>query len=146
MILIDDHLALLVLADALSEDELGGRPTITGLWYLRLVSAITRPVDGEARPGALTRLLEGIAGGEVDALRERVLNPPRQILEVLHIMDFAQRMAHVHRSYGLNLISAETIGAALHYNAPFTVAPPNSGGQIESKAADTGLDYRVHEP
>ncbi|MDQ6909312.1 MAG: hypothetical protein M3Z84_00770 [Actinomycetota bacterium] len=145
MVIVDDHLALLVLADALNEQELGGRPAITSLWYLRLVSAITRPVDGVSGPGSLRRLFEGIAEGAVEALRGRVLDPPRRVLEVLHLMDFAQEMAHVQRAHRVNLITAEAIGAAVHFNAPVTVAQPNAGGPLEATAADMGLDYRIRD-
>lgn len=144
MVIVDDHLALLVLGDAVTDADLGGRPATTSLWYLRLVSAITTPPSGVVGPGRLKRLFEGIAEGDVAALRDRVLNPPRQALEVLHLVDFAQEMAHAQRELGLNLIAAETVGAARYFSAPFIVAEPNAGGPIQAKAADAGLDYRVH--
>ena len=140
---MDDHLALLVLAGALGEDELGDRAATTSLWYLRLVAAVTAPPQTGVGPGRLSRLLDTAAKGDVDDLRIRILAPPKPVLDVLHPMRFARETAGVQRSSRLNLLAAETLGAARHHGASFLVAAPNAGGPIEAVAEQLGVAIRV---
>lgn len=49
-------------------------------------------------------------------------------------MRFAVEMARVQREQHLNLLAAETIGAAIHHEASILVAAPNAGGPIQQAA------------
>ena len=52
----------------------------------------------------------------------------RALYEMIWKRTVASQMADVHRTHGLNLISAETIGAALHFNV--AEAQPDTPGLV----------------
>ena len=58
-------------------------------------------------------------------------------------MRFAVQMARVQRERHLNLLAAETVGAALHLGASILVAAPNAGGPIEQAAREENVPYTV---
>ena len=144
MVIVDDHLTLLVLAGGLAGDEFDEQVVTTSLWYLRLVAAVTAPTVPERRPGRLTRLLNTLPERERDAAVGRLLNPPTDALEVLHPMRFAVEMARIQRERHVNLLAAETIGAAVHHGASIVVAEPNAGGLIGQAALVEGVSYRAN--
>lgn len=141
MVIIDDHLALLTLTGVVPVTALGDAVSTTSLWYLRLVSAATAPVGGIHELGRLGRILQSLP--DPDAALKQILHPPRTTLRVLHPMDFAVATARMQRKQRLNLLAAETLGAAAHHGAPVIVAAPNAGGPIEKAAAAEGIAYSV---
>lgn len=141
MVIVDDHLTLLTLAGALPATEFDDDIATTSLWYLRLVSAATAPHTEVHGPGRLGRILRSLPE-PADAL-ERILHPPQTTLQVLHPMVFAMDMARMQRERRLNLLGAETLGAAAHHGASVLVAAPNSGGRIERAASAEGIPYAV---
>lgn len=143
MVIVDDHLSLLVLGGAVGERELTDDVVTTSLWYLRLVAAVTAPPTPDRGPGRLTRLLDSLATPDRDAAVARILDPPRDVLEVLHPMHFAVEMAQAQREQRLNLLAAETIAAAVHHGASIVVAAPNRGGPIQHAARELGVSYEV---
>lgn len=143
MVILDDHLTLLVLAGGIPRDQFPDRVLTVSLWYLRLVAAVTAPSVPERGPGRLTRLLDSLRPSDREAALARVLEPPAGLVEVLHPMRFAVQMARVQRERHLNLLAAETIGAAVHHEASIVVAAPNSGGPIEQAALAEGVSYSV---
>jgi hypothetical protein len=143
LVIVDDHLTLLVLAGDLALAEFDEPVVTTSLWCLRLVAAVTAPTVHERGPGRLTRVLNAVPEREREAAVGRLLDPPRAVLEVLHPMRFAVEMARVQRERHLNLLGAETIGAAVHHNASIVVAAPNAGGPIERAALVEGVSYTV---
>jgi hypothetical protein len=143
VVIVDDHLTLLVLAGAVPGQELADDVVTTSLWYLRLVAALTAPLGPDRGPGRLTRLLDTLAIPDRDAAMARILDPPGDVLEVLHPMRFAVEMAQAQRERRLNLLAAETIAAAVHHGAPIVVAAPNRGGPIEQAAHDLDVSYEV---
>ena len=58
-------------------------------------------------------------------------------------MRFAVETARVQRERRVNLLAAETLGAALHHRASILVAGPNAGGPIAQVAAEVGAAYAV---
>ncbi|HEV2811447.1 MAG TPA: hypothetical protein VGV93_13745 [Acidimicrobiales bacterium] len=58
-------------------------------------------------------------------------------------MDFAVETARMQRERRLNLLAAETLGAAIHHEATIQVAAPNAGGPIEQAARDEGISYEA---
>lgn len=142
MVIVDDHLTLLALADAIPVAEFGDDVATTSLWYLRLVSAATAPPPVHG-PGRLERILQSLP--EPSAALERILNPPRTTIQVLHPMEFAVETARMQRERRLNLLAAETLGAAAHHEASIFVAEPNAGGPIERAATAEGITYAVRE-
>lgn len=58
-------------------------------------------------------------------------------------MTFAADIARMQREHRLNLLAAETLGAAVHHGAMIVVAAPNAGGPIERAAAEARVGYRV---
>jgi predicted component of type VI protein secretion system len=141
MVIVDDHLTLLVLAGAVVPVDFNDDVATTSLWYLRLVSAATAPSSDAHGPGRLGRLLASLP--DRDAALERILHPPRTMLEVLHPMAFAVETARVQREQRLNLLAAETLGAGAHHGASIQVASPNAGGPIERAALAEGISYEV---
>ncbi len=73
----------------------------------------------------------------------RILDPPSDLIEVLHPMRFAVEMARMHRERKVNLLGAEMLGAAEHFGASILVVAPNAGGPIEQAANDEGIRYEV---
>lgn len=141
MIIVDDHLTLLVVAGIVGNHEFGDDLVTTSLWYLRLVSAITAPSIPGRGQGRLTRILGALPDADRDAAIARILSPPVDTVEVLHPMRFAAEMARAQREQQLNLLAAETVGAALHHGASIIVAAPNAGGPIERAAQYHGISY-----
>lgn len=141
MVIVDDHLTLLLLAGGLARDEFDEQLVTTSLWYLRLVAAVTAPTVPERGPGQLTRLLNALPERERSGAVGRLLDPPTEAVEVLHPMRLAVEMARVQRERHVNLLAAETIGAAVHHGASIVVALPNAGGPIEQAALAEGVSY-----
>ncbi len=141
MVIVDDHLTLLVLAGVVSVADLDDDIATTSLWYLRLVSAATTTPSVVQGPGRLARALASVPDPE--AALSRILHPPRTTLEVLHPMDFAVETARMQRERRLNLLAAETLGAAIHHGASIQVAAPNAGGPIEQAARTEGISYEA---
>ena len=141
MVIVDDHLTLLVLAGVVSVADVDDDIATTSLWYLRLVSAATTPPSDAQGPGRLARTLASLPDPE--AALSRILHPPRTTLEVLHPMDFAVETARMQRERRLNLLAAETLGAAIHHEAMIQVAAPNAGGPIEQAARAEGISYEA---
>lgn len=140
MLIVDDHLTLLALAEVIAADEFGEELATTSLWYLRLVSAATTPPTFHG-PGRLGRILQSLP--DPAAALDRILHPPRTTIQVLHPMEFAVDTARMQRERRLNLLAAETLGAAAHHEASILVAAPNAGGPIEHAAAAEGVTYLV---
>lgn len=61
-------------------------------------------------------------------------------------MHFVVEMARVQRERRVNLLAAETLGAAAHHGASILVASPNAGGPIEAAAEAEGIAYEVRAP
>jgi hypothetical protein len=141
VIVVDDHLTLLVLADVIPAADLGDEVATTSLWYLRLVSAATAPPAETHGPGRLGRILQSLP--DPAAALEQILRPPGTSLEVLHPMEFAVETARMQRERHLNLLAAETLGAAVHHHASVLVALPNAGGPIERAANEERVGYAV---
>jgi hypothetical protein len=141
LVIVDDHLTLLVLASVVSVADLDDDIATTSLWYLRLVSAATAPPSDAQGPGRLARTLASLPDPE--AALSRILHPPRTTLEVLHPMGFAVETARMQRERRLNLLAAETLGAAIHHEATIHVAAPNAGGPIEQAARAEGISYEA---
>ncbi len=144
MILIDDHLTLLLLAGGLERAEFDEQDVATtSLWYLRLVAAVTAPPTPGKGAGRLRRVLDNLSPAEEQAAMARILEPDPTLVEVLHPRRFAADTARMQRDHRLNLLAAETLGAAVHYGATIVVAAPNAGGPIERAASQTNVVYRV---
>lgn len=143
MVLVDDHLTLLVVTGVLEPGQVGDDVATTSLWYLRLVAAATAPPRPVGGPGQLRRLLDEVPDRGRDAAMARILDPPSDLIEVLHPMRFAVEMARMHRERKVNLLGAEMLGAAEHCGASILVAAPNAGGPIEQAASEEGIRYEV---
>jgi hypothetical protein len=60
-----------------------------------------------------------------------LLAPPTELLDVLHPMRVAVEMARLQPERHLNLVAAELLRSAIHYDASILIASPNAGGVIE---------------
>lgn len=141
VLIVDDHLALARVAAVIGPSELGDDEIVTtGLWYLRLVAATTAP-GSDRRPGRIRRAL--LALPNPDQVQSDLLNPNARLLRVLHPMDSAVETATVQREQRLNVLLAETLGAALHHDARIAFASPNAGGPIEAAAKRVGVEFRT---
>ena len=58
-------------------------------------------------------------------------------------MELAAETARMQREHRLNLLAAETLGAAIHHGASILVAVPNAGGPIRQAAEALGIRYEV---
>lgn len=144
MILLDDHLTLLVLTGGVERAEIDDEViATTSLWYLRLVAAVTAPPVAARGPGRLRRMLDTLPAPDRQTGLERILDPAPEVVDVLHPMRFAVQTARMQREHHLNILAAETLGAAVHHGASILVAVPNAGGPIERAAGEQNVGYDV---
>jgi hypothetical protein len=135
-ILVDDHLLREVLLEReplwLSEARAGGQLATTGLWYYRLCSALRSP--------AITGSLSGPIANLPDDLRSQVLELvatlPGAVL-LLSLRDVSWSAAGYASRYGLNLLAAEAIAAAVLTGSAIATAlgvlPPRLAAAAESE-------------
>lgn len=114
MRIVDDKLALDLLAGRLPSDDDGPTATTWGFHY-RLARAVS-----DARTGALSADL-------THAERRAVLDPPRHLLVVLDPRVFTTAAAEVAVHHGLNVLAAELVAAAKHHRATIVLSAPNVG-------------------
>jgi len=58
-------------------------------------------------------------------------------------MESAVETARVQREHRLNLLQAETLGAAIHHGAGIRLAGPNAGGPLELAARRAAVDCQL---
>jgi hypothetical protein len=119
VIIVDDHLALLALAGRLPElPNTEGPVATTYAFQFRMVRALA----DSTRSGTLSRRL-----ADPTAALRRAMRPPAHRLVVLDPRATFELAIDVATRYPANLLLAELVGAARHYQAAVRVTPANVG-------------------
>lgn len=133
--ILDDHLALRVLAGESPAHWGDGVPAIPWGFHFRLVRAV---IDSR-RQGRLTRGLDQRVARVAAA-------PPAHILRVLDPRRLTVTAARLTARYPLSMVAAELLAAGKVHGSPVTVAAGNLGRGWHRIAATEGVDLRVEPP
>jgi hypothetical protein len=132
VIIVDDHLALLAIAGAPPDFDHPGPIATTYGFHFRLA----RAVADSARSGTLSRRLDN-----APAALNRVLRPPANRLVVLDPRASLDEAVRAGIEQGANLLLAELVGAAVHYQAAIRVTPANEGRSWAAVMAARTVDF-----
>ncbi len=142
-VLIDDHLLREVLLEQeplwLSRVRGAGQLATTALWYFRLCSAVRSP--------GTTGALSGPVGNLPEDLRSRVLGQVTSLpgtITLLSLREVSWSAAGYAARYGLNLLAAEAIAAAVLTGSAIATSLGNLPPRL-AVAAD-GEGVRVLSP
>ena len=123
-IVIDDHLLREVLLERepawLRRVRRGGQLSTTGCWYYRLCSALHDPELTGSLSGPVAALPDDLRAGVI----QQVMSLPTAI-RLISMRDLAWPAAGVGRRFGLNLLAAEALGAALETRSAIATASAN---------------------
>jgi hypothetical protein len=137
-VLIDDHLLREVLLERepgwLRRVRRGGQISTTGSWYYRLCGALQEPDIAGALSGPIAELPAELRSGVV----ERVMRLPDQI-RLLSMRELAWSASGLGRRYGLNLMAAEALGAAIAKHAAIATLGPNLPPRLAAAADAEGI-------
>lgn len=123
-VVLDDHL----LREFVMEREppwirrlrRGGDLSTTGSWYCRLCSALHDP----GLVGALSGPIAALPSELRAAVIQGVVTLPTSI-QLISMRELAWSASGLGRRYGLNLLAAEALGAAIESRAAIATAAPN---------------------
>lgn len=144
MILVDEHVALLALADrkppALAEDL-----AITYARLYRLTRALLESGPGRLQTrGRFTRLVDALSASDQAVLNERLAGPTHGRLEVVDPRPLIRTAAAIQNTYSVSLLQAETIAAAVTHDWPVRFAGPSSAPEPFRRASvELGLDLAI---
>jgi hypothetical protein len=137
-VLIDDHLLRDVLLQQeppwLSRARSGDQLSTTGLWYYRLCSALRAPTIIGSLSGPIADL-----PGE---LRSRVLGQVVALpaaIRLLSLRDLSWSAADYATRYGLNVLAAEAIAAAVLTRSVIATALGNLPPRLAAAAEGEGV-------
>lgn len=133
MIIVDDHLAVRVLAGRGNRLWPGEVPAIPWGFHFRLLRAL---LDSRVRG----RLSEGIDERMVRA----ALAPPTDALTVLDPRHLTITAAQIMSRHRLSVVTSELLAAALVHHSPVHVAEANVGRSWRDAFADEGVAIHIH--
>ncbi len=137
-VLVDDHLLREVLLEQeppwLSRARGGGQLATTGLWYYRLCSALRGP--GVA--GSLSGPIASLPGDLRTGVMEQVVRLPGTI-RLLSLRDASWPAAGYAARYGLNLLAAEAVAAAVLTGSAIVTAAGNLPPRLAAAAQGEGV-------
>lgn len=142
-IVLDDHLLREVLMERepswIRRLRRGGQLSTTGSWYYRICRALHDPDLAGSLTGPIAALPPDLRGGVI----ERVATLPVSI-QLVSMRDLAWSASDLGRQYGLNLLAAEALGAAVLSGSAIATAAPNLPPRLS--AAARGQNVRVLTP
>lgn len=123
-VVLDDHLLREVLLERepswIRRFRRGGHLSTTGSWYYRLCSALHDPDLSGSLSGPIASLPSELRAGII----ERVVALPTSI-QMISMRELARSASGLGRRYGLNLLAAEALGAAVESGGAIATAEPN---------------------
>lgn len=123
-VVLDDHLLREVLIDGepswVRRLRRRGQLSTTGSWYYRLCSALQDPDVVGSLSGPIAALPHELRIGVI----QRVVTLPTSI-ELISMRALAWPAAGLGRRHGLNLLSAEALGAAVQSGSAIATASAN---------------------
>lgn len=123
-VVLDDHLLREVLMERepswIRRLRRGGQLSTTGSWYYRLCSALHDPDLAGSLSGPIASLPSELRAGVI----RRVVALPATI-RLISMRDLAWSASGLGRRYGLNLLAAEALGAAVETGGAIATAAPN---------------------
>jgi hypothetical protein len=137
-VLIDDHLLREVLLEQepswLRRARRGDQLATTGLWYFRLCSALHAPTIGGLLSGPIASLPEDLRS----SVLAHVAALPTSI-RLLSLRDVSWSAAGYATRYGLNLLAAEAIAAAVLTRSVIATALGNLPPRLAAAAQGEGV-------
>ena len=137
-VLIDDHLLREVVLEQeppwLSRARAGGQLATTGLWYYRLCSALRAPGISGSLSGPIASLPE--------SLRSRVIEEVAALPEAIRLLSLREvswSAADYAARYGLNVLAAEAIAAAVLTGSAIATAIGNLPSRLAAAAEGEGV-------
>jgi hypothetical protein len=123
-VVLDDHLLREVLLERepswVRRLRRAGRLLTTGSWYFRLCSALHEPDVVGSLSGPIGALPAELRVG----LIQRIVKLPASI-ELISMRELAWSASGLGRRYGLNLLAAEALGAAVQSRSAIATTAPN---------------------
>lgn len=123
-VVLDDHLLREVLLECepswIRRLRRGGQLSTTGSWYYRLCSALHDPDLAGSLSGPIASLPSELRAGIIERV---VMLPPS--IQMISMRDLAWSASGLGRLYGLNLLAAEALGAAVASGGAIATAEPN---------------------
>lgn len=130
---VDDHLALSVLAGRRSLSEPGGQvPSIPWGFHFRLVRAV---LDARTRGR--------ISSGVDEQMRGVVMAPPAGLLRVLDPRHLTVTAARLMARHPVSVIGAELLAAGIVFGVPVHVTDGNVGRSWHDIALAENIELRV---
>ena len=142
-VVLDDHLLREVLIDQepswIRRLRSGDQLSTTGSWYFRLCSALHDPDLVGSLSGPIAALPPELRAGVI----QQVVTLPTTI-QLISMRELAWSASGFGRQYGLNLLAAEALGAAVESGGAIATAAPN----LPPRLLDAAMreDVRVLTP
>lgn len=142
MIIVDEYLALLALADhpvpALRSDPLA----LSYSRAYRLTRALLDPGPGRlAVRGRFNRLMHALSPTDQHVLHDRLASPDPAVLSIIDARPHSRAAAAIQNTYAVSLLQAETLAASLINDWPIvfaeTTARPRRCDAPSPKSAST---------
>ncbi len=132
-VVLDDHLLREVLLERepswIRRLRRGGQLSTTGSWYYRLCSALHDP----GLVGSLSGPIAALPSELRSAVIQRVVTLPTSI-QLISMRELAWSASGLGRRYGLNLLSAEALGAAVESGSAIATAASNLPPRLSDAA------------
>jgi hypothetical protein len=145
MIVVDEYLALLALADrpvpALEDEPLA----LTYSRAYRLTRALLDPGPGRlAVRGRFSRLIDALSPTDQRVLHDRLADPDPAVLSIIDPRPSIRTCGAIQNTYAVSLLQAETLAASVINDWPVVFADADSASEPFKRAAtELGLDLRI---
>ena len=145
MILVDEYLALLALADRLPVRVRGERLALTYSRAYRLTRALLDPGPGRlAIRGRFSRVVDALPPADQRVLHDRMADPDPALLLIVDPRPFIRTAGALQNTYSVSLLQAETLAAAVlnDWNIVFGEADSVSDA-FRRAVVELGLDLSI---
>lgn len=145
MVLVDEYLALLRLADETPERVRSEPLALTYSRAYRLTRALLDPGPGRlAVRGRFTRLVDALSPSDQAVLHDRLADPDPMILTVVDPRPTIRTAGAIQNTYALSLLQAETLAASVIHDWRIVFGERDSAsGPFSRAAAELGIDLQV---
>lgn len=145
MILADEYLALLRLADQAPERIRSESLALTYSRAYRLTRALLDPGPGRlAVRGRFSRLVDALSQSDQAVLHDRLADPDPDVLMIVDPRPTIRTAGAIQNTYAVSLLQAETLAASVIHDWRIVFAESGSAsGPFSQAAAELGLDLQV---
>ena len=145
MLLVDEYLALLALADRLPVSVRGERFALTYSRADRLTRALLDPGPGRlAIRGRFSRVVDALPPADQRVLHDRLADPDPGLLSIVDPRPFIRTAGALQNTYAVSLLQAETLAASVLNDWRIVFGESDSVSDAFRRAAsELGLDLSV---